>query len=443
MLKAITDRLVGNMEAFFVFMAASTCIRFGSNLVFVYLLSPEAFAISGLLASTFFIANLISDAGFRPFVLRYQKNMTNELLDTVWSLRLLRGLGLMLTLAFLAGYIAEATGVEELETVLLVCSVLFCFSGMRSLGEMMTQRQDNIFKPLYIELAVLIGTKVVTIIVAWVTHSYWAFVVGFFFEAIAMLIASYILYSNPFRKFRIKRGYASELWQLAKVVIPSSLLTIAMMQSDKFILTSLLSLSQVGLYYLAISIAKLPEMFVLRYTRGVFVPFIAKAFREHPESISAKVYQKKSFYLTLACVLTGILAGSATLLIGLVYPAQYAGAAIYLFFLLMHPIFSAMSVPSENWLLIMQYDRIVLENNIMRCIWILCGSFLGVHYLGALGVVIAFATRDLLPAVWGMWRLYCADMLELKKELLLPFVAVVTASIVFLISSRIMVYFNV
>ena len=58
-------------------------IRLASNLILARLLSPEAFAITGLAATVIFAFGMISDSGLRAFILKHEKGDEEYLLKTL------------------------------------------------------------------------------------------------------------------------------------------------------------------------------------------------------------------------------------------------------------------------------------------------------------------------------------------------------------------------
>ena len=70
----IIQKLKNNKFAFLANTVSSNVFRLASNILLAYLLVPSDFAIAGIVATTLYALNMISDVGFRPFILRTKKN---------------------------------------------------------------------------------------------------------------------------------------------------------------------------------------------------------------------------------------------------------------------------------------------------------------------------------------------------------------------------------
>ena len=403
-------------------MIASSAVRFVSNLIVVYILSPEDFAISGLLVSIIFVLMMISDSGFRPFLIRYREEANQDLVNTVWTLRLVRGVALFLLLFASSQKIAEFVDIPELELVLKVSAVVFFLDGFQSLAHVIHERGNKVARPLYVEFFSLLISRLVTISFALLLESYWAFVIGIFVEYLIKLVASYVAYGPVSRGLHFDAKYATALWAITKVIIPSSLLTVLIMQSDKYVLVNYLSVAQLGAYFLAISIVRIPETFVLKYSRRVLVPLMAfeKRNSEQLENAKSKIYGKKTNIFVLFSFLIGLSMVIAPYFVGLIYPSEYSETGTFITIILVNSILLTISIPQENWLLILERDSIVLINNILRCLWIFVFVITFYNIWGALGVILAYATKETLPSVYSSFVAWKLGIFKLREECLSP-----------------------
>lgn len=423
-----------NLGSFFLVFLSSTLVRFLSNLIVVYVLSPKDFSISGMLVSIIYVFSLVSDSGVRPFLLRYKKKITKPLIDTIWSVQIIRGFVLATILFLSSEKIAELVSIAELSEVLKVCCFLFLLDGFKSLANILCERENRIAKPLFIELLSLVTSKVILILCAFYFESYWAFVIGIYIEYFLNSVLSYVAFGRMSRSFSITLKYVSELWSLTRVIVPSSILTIIILQSDKFVLSNYLTTAQLGAYFLALSISRISETIVVRYCRRVLMPFMALNRRAQLAGDGgANVYNKKTPLVAAFSILIVASIFLSPWAVNLIYPSEFAEAGLILSCLLIHSFLLCFSTPSENWLLVLEYNAIVLQNNIARVVWIAMMIIPAYSLFGALGVVIAYSTRETIPIILSFVRLREFNQLRIEYELIPLSVALGIGGLIYLI----------
>ncbi len=95
------------MQALVVTNFLGNAIRLCSNLILARFLSPEDFSITGL-ANTIIVAfNMISDGGFRAFILRHDDGDEDKVLNTLWTVKFLRNILLAIVMFVFYGKIAS------------------------------------------------------------------------------------------------------------------------------------------------------------------------------------------------------------------------------------------------------------------------------------------------------------------------------------------------
>jgi O-antigen/teichoic acid export membrane protein len=405
--------LGNNTNALLVTISISVVLSFFSNLVLTRLLTPESFAIIGLVGSIFFILNLTSDAGFIPYIIRSKDGESTKVLDTVWSIRAIRGAVLATILTLVSKPVAVFIGSPDLFLVFTVCSVALLLDGLQSLSHATAERRNLVAKPLYIELGHLLFSKIVIISIAWLYHSYWAFVIGMLVDEFAKVITSYKLYNNSKRNFKIDRHLALDFWQYSKLIIPASILTVVLVQGDKIVISRILTLSEVGIYYLAFNLSRIGSQFVESYCTRIVFPYLSEVYINGTENFKLEIYKKKSTMLTLGAFGIGCLIGAAPFAIKLLYPEDYSKAGFYLSILLLGPVLRCITNPAEGVLFTIGQTKIGLQTNTLRIIWVVCMSAICFPIWGVVSFIILFSLQEILPCLFLV--------LKLSKEKLLNF----------------------
>src|SRR6202007_1876769 len=77
-------------------------LRFASNIWLTHLLFPAAFGVMAIAQSIIAGAKMLSDVGLQQSVIRSHRGHDKEFLDTVWTLQVLKGLGILVVMTVIA-----------------------------------------------------------------------------------------------------------------------------------------------------------------------------------------------------------------------------------------------------------------------------------------------------------------------------------------------------
>jgi len=110
--------------ALVVFKAGSSILRLISNLILTRILTPEAFGAVGIIISIRYVLTMISDIGFRAYLIRHERH-DDRLLNTLWTVQFLRNIILMAIMMGGASVFANAYGNPQLTTAVAITGLLF------------------------------------------------------------------------------------------------------------------------------------------------------------------------------------------------------------------------------------------------------------------------------------------------------------------------------
>ena len=161
------------MQALILTSFFGNLIRLSSNLVVARLLSPEAFAITGLAASIIFAFNMISDAGFRAFILRHEEGDETYLLKTLWTIKLARNVILAVLMFVFSDAIASFFSIDDLAFVLKVLCLVFIVEGFVPIGFIAIERQNRIARIMYVRFSCAAISTLMMVIGVYYAQNYW------------------------------------------------------------------------------------------------------------------------------------------------------------------------------------------------------------------------------------------------------------------------------
>lgn len=391
-------------------------LRALSSVILTRLLVPEVFGIAGIIASVSFTMALMSDLGFQAFVVRHRDGDSRRFLDTIWTIALARSLLLTSLLAGLSLPIASLIGKPELAPLIAMSSLTFLLEGLASLTLFTALRHQMILRLSLLEIAVMLTQITVAAVLAYFWRSYWAILAALLVSTGFRSLLSYLVFPDSFRRIAWDRGYARELWEFARFVTGSSVITMILMQCDKLILGGIMPLEQFGLYVLAGNLATAPLAFTSAYSSRVLYPRYAQLWREGNGDLRRRFYAMRrlpSLFYTFAA---GGLIGSAPLVIAALYDHRYSGAAIYLQLLAISALFSLASNAANEALTATGHIQATFQASVVKLIWLAVGIPAGWHFLGPLGVVGAVGLMELAAVLFKWLQMHRAALLDLRQE---------------------------
>lgn len=393
-------------------------LRALSSVVLTRLLVPEVFGIAGIISSILFTFAMVSDLGFQPFVVRHPDGDDPRFLDTVWTVALLRSLFLTAAAMVTAPAVAALFGKHELAPIIEIAALTFVIEGVGSLTFLTALRHRKVLQLSVLELAVYAVQIVISIILAYYWRNYWAILVAVLISTAFKSLLTYVVFPNPIRRLSLDRRYISELWKFARFVTGSSIITVLLMQSDKLVLARLMPLDHFGFYLLAGNLAGAPLAFSAAYGARVLFPYYSQSWREGRDDLRNLLYEKRRIPSLLYSLGTGILIGSAPLIVAILYDPRYATASTYFQILAVSALFSLTSNAGNEALVATGRVGITFQANVAKFVWFVIAAPAGHALWGVTGLVAAVGLMEVPSVLFKWFQLKRVALLDWKQELL-------------------------
>lgn len=347
--------------------ALSQVLRLLGNLALTRLLMPEAFGLMAVISTIALALGLLSDIGSGTIIVQSKRGADEAFLHTAWTLQIIRGvvvwlIGLLISLGLLLGQSASffAAGTvyadPRLPGLLAVSMFGMVLWGFVSINGKLAERQLDLKTVSIIEFSVQVLSLIVMVLIAYITRSIWALVIGGLFTATLQCVFTHTLLKGPRPRFRLEHEATKELIGKGKWVLASSLLGFIAMNGDRMLLGGLIDSATLGLYSIAFGLATIAPSALSSVFGKVIYPAFSEVVRERPADIEATY--RKFQQLTDACLglLSGFLFVTSAAVVGLLYDARYQGAghifgilalgSIGVRFLVVEQIYVAMGRPS-------------------------------------------------------------------------------------------------
>ena len=192
-------------------VATTNVLRIASSMTLTRLLDSSAYGVVGVITSVAYMLAMLSDVGIYDFLVRHREGDERKFLDQVWTLRLIRGVALGLVMIAIAKPMTLFLGKPQLALVVAVWSLSFILDGFSSLAFATAVRHQKLWRLSNMELIANITTLIVSVVLAAITHSYWAMIGGMLLGAVTKLILSYVMFPGSRRRWHFDMSRSREM----------------------------------------------------------------------------------------------------------------------------------------------------------------------------------------------------------------------------------------
>jgi O-antigen/teichoic acid export membrane protein len=391
-------------------------IKLASSLILTRLLNPSAYGVVAILFSVAFILELVSDVGTTTLLVRHPRGSEPRFIHTIWTIRLLRSILNASVLFVLAPVIAELYGTPLLTDALRWYSVTFVLAGCESMAFILAQRDQRSRIVNYAELATNAIMTLTVIALATVYKDHYAFIYGILLQRLLMTVTSYFYYREVGVAIAFDRDAMVEQFKFARVVLPSSLLTIVLSQYDKIALLKLFDLSLLGIYGVAGGMIAPVNTLISKNCRVVLYARCSEYFRSDRASVVSRYYGENKRLLAMGTLLPAAVAGLSQSIVALLYDSRYAQAGTVLMVLGLVSVVGSFEHPIENLLVASGRIHMVLMGNMVRLVTLPGFSLLGYYLYGFNGFLWGGLAGTLIVLAYFFWEQRRWGMLNAAAE---------------------------
>ena len=375
----------------------SMALRVVNSLVLTRLLMPESFGLMTLVTTLVVGISLISDLGLGPSVIQNPRGDEPALLNTVWTLQVLRGLGIFAASLIMAWPMALFYHEPRLLALFPALGISVVISSFNSTNLLSMSRHMGVRRVFLLDIVTQIFTLLVTAGLALVFRSVWALVMGAILSSIFRLGFSFYrrLIPGIRNTFCWDRESLHGLVHFGKWILLSTAFFFFASQADRLILGKLISFSLLGVYGIAYSVSDIPRAVIYAFSNRVGFPFIAKMVHLPIAEFRQVFLQYRFRTLLLGAAMLCLMVHLGGILVTMMYDHRYHEASWMVPVLalgLWHTTMYATTMPALLALGKSQYQAI---GNAAYCIAVIAAIPFAFHLYGMFGAVVAVAAGDL------------------------------------------------
>ena len=399
--------------------AAGQALRLASNVLLARLLAPEAFGLMSVVYMLTVALALFSDMGINRSVVQSHRGADADLLDSAWSLQVLRGGGLALitfcigVLAYLANQMGWARGgtvYADPRLPFLIAAFAFnaAISGLESIRIGQARRDVQLKRLTKIDLASQFSSVVLMVAIAWLTRSIWALVFGALFSNALRVGLGHLVLSGHRERFRLEPSAVKELMGNARWIFISSILGFLASNGDRVLLGALIDAGSFGLYAVAFMLASVLQVMTSTLCFAVAYPAFSEVFRERAHDLPKTIGKFLHVFDALVVFFAGILIVAGPAFVHLLYDARYQQAGWILSLLAIGCIGMRSQLVEQVYQAVGKPELVTLAN-FLRLVALVGGIWIGYTMGGFTGVVIAIALSQ-----YSAWPLAIVFLLRRK-----------------------------
>lgn len=389
-------------------------LRLFNNVVLARLLAPQIFGLMAVVNAIRTGVELLTDVGISQNIVSSARGEDPIFYNTAWTLQVVRGLVLAAACFLLAEPLSVFFRQPELTPILRVASLFFVFNGFDSTARGLLQKRLDIGRYSRFEVYVTIFAVAAQIAIAFITRTVWALVLGSVVTGAASLVVSFMFIPGLRHRFMIDRESAAQLLRFGKWVFLSSLVYFFAMNFDRLYFAKQITLSQLGIYGIARSLADMVTLFVARASNSVLYPTVAAAGLA-PAELRQRLLRGRRTLLTMAALGMGAFFGFSETIVRVLYDPRYALAGELLPILCIGVWFSILTSTNDSILMGLARPAYPALSNTAKLITYVVGVPLAFYFHGFIAAIIVISGGELVKYV-ALWALSHKEHLRFGRD---------------------------
>lgn len=311
-------------------------LGFGSKVILTRLLIPEAMGLMVMILSLTALFEVLTEVGIKQSVIQHKNGADPEYLNMAWWFQGLRGIGSYLVAFILSPWICQfyfdkpellsLHSNAEIVTMVRVAFLAYLFGGFASPRIHVLEREFKFGKSVLIKQGSGIIGIIITIILAFTMRNVWAIVIGHVSSTLLVCMFSFIF--CPFwPRFAYHRESFQGLYRFARGMVGLPALTYIAFNIDILVAGRLVSASLVGMYGMALVLARAPQDLFSCIISPILLPAFAEK-QDHREALCRAVLKITKITALFGFPLVALAIICSKTVLSLVFGEPYSSVAV-------------------------------------------------------------------------------------------------------------------
>ncbi|MEI4262287.1 oligosaccharide flippase family protein [Roseovarius sp. D0-M9] len=393
---ALTARVLRSVSWVMIGYGGAQAIRLASNLILTRLLFPEAFGLMTLVTVVTVGLMMFSDVGIGPSISQSKRGDDPDFLNTAWTIQVMRGLALWGVTLLLAVPMARIYDEPLLATYLPIAGVALIISGFFP-TRIETAHRHLVFGRLTaLDLAAQAIGVIAMIVLALMTRSVIALVLGSLFTAVAKLILTSLFLPGARNRFRLEPAAVREQVHFGKWIFLSTAFGFLSVQGDKAILGGLLDLRTLGIYNIGYFLASFPALLGGSVAQQILIPIYRDRPPDGSEPNRRRLRKMRVLMTSGVFAMLAVMALAGPWLVSVLYDPRYAPAGAMLVLIALAFLPQAIGLSYDRAALAAGDSRGVFVYSALRAVLQIAMLYGGFQAFGLIGALVAMGLALLI-----------------------------------------------
>lgn len=383
---------------------------FVAVIVLARFLTPADFGLVALASSVMLIANSLTEIPVVEALIRNER-LEQEDIDSAFTLTVLRGVVIALALLAVAQPFAEVFDDERLRPILMVMALAPLVQGFSSPNIAHALKAVNYGVMAKAQLIGKTASFMAMMVLAWVTHSYWALVAGLVANPAMTAIATHVL--APYRP-RLSTRRFGDIFAFAGWVTLSRMVFTLNQQMDRFFVGAILGKTKLGFYSMAGDLSSMATFMVATpITQPLFAAFTTMV--NEPERLRSAYLRGQQILFTVVAPIGFLFAALAEPFVRLALGEKWLEAVPLIQWLAPAIALQLLIIPTHALALAMGRPKVLVLRETLSLIFRLPPTLLAAWWFGlasamaarsAAGTIMVFIMMSIARPLIGatLWR---------------------------------------
>jgi O-antigen/teichoic acid export membrane protein len=381
------------------------------------LLGPREFGLVALVTVFLSGLDLLTDLGIGMDVVQHPRGDEPPFINTAFLIQVLRGLVIGGVAIAMAYPFAHFYNQPQATWLVVVCAFSVVIRGFASGSIWTLTRHIEIKRLTFINLAGDTAGFLIALIWALLSPTAWALVVGRVASSIIYVAASHFV-SKLGVSLQWDKSAAKDIMAFGTGIFVSSATYFLGGEAERLFLAKFATVSELGCYSLAITLAMLPTRAVSQIVGQVFFPMLSQSIRKNRDVAAVNYVKARWIFFALGAGLALFFIGGSTRLVAVVLGPKYYMTGWMLQLIGVRAAFELFSAPCGNLLLACGVARYFAMSNALRALLVSIGMWMVNARFGIHGIIVLLLMVPIVAHPFVLWGVFITFRKALRAEVL-------------------------
>ncbi|MBT7841847.1 MAG: oligosaccharide flippase family protein [Lentisphaerae bacterium] len=371
-------------------------LRLAGNLILTRLLFPEAFGLMALVNIFLQGLAMFSDLGLGPSIIQNPRGTEPDFLNTAWTIQVIRGFILCGCALLMSWPLSLFYHQSELAFLLPVAGISAVISGFESTAMYTENRKLVLGRITLIGIVAQFAGLVVMAAWAWHEKTVWALLAGSLVATTVRMLLSHCVLPGIRNRFHWDPKAWRALLTFGKWIFVSTALGFLASQGDRLILGRCLTISDLGVYNIALFLAQAIVSALTTVSMTTLFPLYSRLAQDDPDAYATRVWKFRLVFMAVAFPILAVLIVFGDFAVHVLYDERWQAAGWMLQVLSVGSVAAILNLTLSALLLAVGDSFRFMLFQLWRSVCLVIAMSVGGFYFGTKGLIVGVAAAPWL-----------------------------------------------